>query len=242
MADQNQSPAHLAYERCVAALKLAQHDDLNTVVIPNTSIVGAISGKKRQIDVLIDGRFASDSKSRIIVDAKLHSRPVDIKEVESFLGMMKDCRADRGVLVCSSGCTDGAKKRAHDSAVVEVFTPQELDDWKLSYEPCLGNCSRRSGGRGMVLWGKFDAVEAGGGWVVLQIGVCDGCHDFHVWCWDCGQKYHVPRELGACCHCGYEFSCDEPQEEDDLEDDTASIWLWMSDGQSDIPLDSRPTR
>ena len=80
------------YERLVAALE-AENSGIELSVTPNARIKGCISHKSRQIDVLIDARWGDDLSRRIIVDAKFHGRKLDIKDVESFEGMMKDCEA-----------------------------------------------------------------------------------------------------------------------------------------------------
>jgi hypothetical protein len=78
--------------------------------------VGAITGIKRQVDVLIDARVAEDVLRRVIVDAKFRRRKIDVTDVEAFEGMMKDCRAQRGLLVCSNGFTEAALRRAQEAA------------------------------------------------------------------------------------------------------------------------------
>src|SRR3546814_11877283 len=69
------------YERLIARLMA---DQLSTefCVTPNASILGAITGIKRQIDVLIEARHDTDNSRRIIVDAKRRKRKNDVKDVE----------------------------------------------------------------------------------------------------------------------------------------------------------------
>jgi predicted Mrr-cat superfamily restriction endonuclease len=99
------------FERLVAMLSGDEYDD-SFIVIPNARIKGYISGRKRQIDVLVDYRYNPDLTKRVIIDAKQRKRPIDIKEVESFEGLMKDVGAKRGFLVCTNGHTKAAEKRA----------------------------------------------------------------------------------------------------------------------------------
>jgi hypothetical protein len=129
------------YERVVAVLE-AENIGLDLTVIPNARIVGAISGAKRQVDVLIDARWDEDQASRLIVDAKRRSRPLDVTHVEAFEGMMKDCRATRGRMVCPSGWTPAAKKRADKAIGLRLLTLEEAEDPTLwTFEPCLGSCA-----------------------------------------------------------------------------------------------------
>ena len=81
------------YERLAAAM-VAENSGIELSVTPNAQIVGGISKESRQIDVLIDARWGDDLTRRVIVDAKLYRSKLDIKDVESFEGMMKDCGAD----------------------------------------------------------------------------------------------------------------------------------------------------
>lgn len=86
------------------------------------------SGTERQIDVFIKGNVGA-FEVKILVDSKNHSTPIDIKEVESIAGMTEDVGANLGVIVCPSGFTDGAKKRA-ETAGVQLY---EI------YDQTLGN-------------------------------------------------------------------------------------------------------
>jgi hypothetical protein len=108
------------YERCVAAFAANEHGNFDVIVQPNVILIGAISGEKRQVDVLVDRRWSQDQISRIIIDAKEWTRKVDIGDVEKFEGMMKDCRANRGVLVCTQGYTEGALNRAQDAISIKI--------------------------------------------------------------------------------------------------------------------------
>jgi hypothetical protein len=109
------SPAWLIYERCVAAFVSDQHGSIDTSVQPNVILQGAISGAARQVDVLVDHRWHAGSVSRIIVDAKNRSGPLDLGDVEQFEGMMRDCRAARGIIVCTAGWSEAAARRAQQA-------------------------------------------------------------------------------------------------------------------------------
>lgn len=88
----------------------------------NVRIPGRISGTLRQIDILIDTQVL-DAPIRIVVDAKKHSGPVDVNDVESFISMMLDVGAHRGILVSNLGYTKSALARAHNEMNQDV----ELD-------------------------------------------------------------------------------------------------------------------
>jgi hypothetical protein len=118
------TPAWRTYERPVAAFEV-DGADMETSVTPNASLIGTISGAPRQIDVLVDVRFENDSSRRIVFDAKRRTRKVDVKEVESFEGMMRDVGAYRWILVCTKGYTEAARCRADQLIDVRIMDEEE---------------------------------------------------------------------------------------------------------------------
>src|SRR5258707_968864 len=101
------------YDRFVARLQ-ADEVAQDMTVVANARLKGAISGVKRQIDVLLDFRFDDDLSRRVIVDAKRRKRPINVKQVEEFEGMMRDVRATRGIIVCPNGYSQAAHRRAQE--------------------------------------------------------------------------------------------------------------------------------
>lgn len=81
----------------------------------NVKLTGK-SGVARQIDTFISGKIGA-FEVKILVDSKNHSALIDINEVESMAGMVTDVGANLGVIVCPSGFTEGAKKRAEGAGV-----------------------------------------------------------------------------------------------------------------------------
>lgn len=61
----------------------------DAVVKHNDHIIGAQSKTKRQIDISIRYRVGQ-YEILIVIDCKDYSTPVDIKSVESFIGLAKD--------------------------------------------------------------------------------------------------------------------------------------------------------
>ena len=75
-------------------------------------------GRKRQIDTLIEQDFLGLSKKWIcIVDAKKHKRKLDVRHVDTFLSMVEDVGADRGILVSRFGFFESAHERAEGTRV-----------------------------------------------------------------------------------------------------------------------------
>lgn len=233
------------YERIVAAME-AEFAGIDFSVTPNARLVGDISGKSRQVDVLIDARWGDDLSGRVIVDAKHRKRPIDIREVESLEGMMKDCRANRGVIVCTSGYTDGASKRAQKCITIKLLTAEEAEEFDWSaVEPCIGDCidSLRPRNHGLVLWDGQLPITVGSEWAIIFTGKCDICHDFHVWCWDCGEKFGLSVEDEHECGCGRTWiSAIEDETEGVNEGQSKAVHLLMMDGADVVPLDRRALR
>lgn len=198
-------PDWRTYERFVANL-MSDEASANLTVIPNAKLTGAISGTERQIDVLIDARLQEDVSRRIIVDAKFRRRKIDIKEVESFEGMMRDCRAQYGILVCPNGYSPAALQRAQDYISIRLVTLEELEHYNpAAWELCAGQCAelrKRPDKVGWVLFDHYFGIGIGSRISLMAVSKCDLCHDFHVWCWDCGQKFAlIGNEAEYKCSC-----------------------------------------
>ncbi|HEX5733374.1 MAG TPA: restriction endonuclease [Blastocatellia bacterium] len=193
------------YERFIAGLMSEQSSDEITV-IPNARIRGAISGTIRQIDVLIDSRHDEEISRRVIIDAKRYRNKVDVKDVESFEGMMKDCRAHHGVLVCPNGYTPAALRRAQNAITIRLVPLNELEKLDLGvWDCCAGACRterRRGAEPGLVLWDSpYGLAVKDSPLHIMAIGKCDVCNNFHVWCWVCGAKFALKDEDEHKCSC-----------------------------------------
>jgi Restriction endonuclease len=122
----------------------------------DAKIYGVISQTPRQIDVLIEAEVL-DSPVRIIVDAKMRTQPIDVNDIESFIAMMADVKAHRGMLVSTKGYTKAAILRAHNERNQDI----ELDVLSLEELKCLQGTHSISfsGSFGVLLSAPF-------GWVI----------------------------------------------------------------------------
>ena len=94
----------------------------------NEKVVGRYSKIERQIDVLVEGRLAG-TKIRLIIDAKYYSEKIDVKHVESFLGMADDTGAAQGILITSKGYSQAAINRAYygpNNIELDILNFEEL--------------------------------------------------------------------------------------------------------------------
>lgn len=100
-------------------------------VIHNAKIPGRKSKTARQIDVLMKQRVGQ-YEILIAIECKDYNRPIDVKSVEGFFGMLEDIRAHKGVLVCPRGFTAAAKILA-ESRQIDIYSPIDTDHhkWKV---------------------------------------------------------------------------------------------------------------
>lgn len=90
-------------------------------------IVGKASGVERQIDIAVWTTLANSSCSSRSIATR-----VDVKDVEAFIGLVKDVGASQGALVTAQGYTEAAKNVA-DAAGLRLFTlvDAESEDWPV---------------------------------------------------------------------------------------------------------------
>jgi len=224
------------YERFVAAIEAENHSSLEVVATLNTKLMGKFSGTLRQIDCLIDERFDSGFERRIIVDAKRYRRPLDVKDVEEFLGMMQDCSADRGIMICESGWSQAAARRVQDRIDIKIIPRSEIGDYS-DYAVC-DECIC---GKGVVFYDNKSIIQINGLYSISFIGRCDRCHSFNVWCWDCGDKFRIEDETEYRCNCGRLWYAAVSEGEDGTNPAATSTYLVMieDDAELDIPDEER---
>lgn len=212
------------YERLVARM-MADQLETDLCVTPNAHIVGRITGVRRQIDVLIETRHDTDNSRRIIVDAKKRSRKIDVKDVESFRGLMEDVGASHGYLVSPAGHTKAAEKRAQAAVSIRIVPLDRLENFDPSTWP---RCQKAGCERGRVFWNGYPELT-----MVLQplhasdptyvrsvhyVGKCDRCGRFHVWCPACNDILAPPEDDDD--DCGHQCSCRPP-------------WFWLASIETD---------
>lgn len=102
----------------------------------NIYVDGLFSKRKRQIDIFIK----DDNGIVYIIDAKKYNTKVDIKDVESFIGMVKDVGGNYGIIVSEKGFTKAAINRAHygeDNIEIDILNLHELSmfqsEWAIPY-------------------------------------------------------------------------------------------------------------
>lgn len=222
-------PSWRIYERIAASFEV-EAASMDVSVTPNASLIGAISGVRRQIDILTDARWEDGTERRIIFDAKLRNRKINVKDVESFEGMMRDVCAARGVIVCSSGWTKAAKARADQNIDIRIVTEEEAGEIDFAaIDPCPNCEARNAKTTGMVVWDGQLPLPLGG-WAIVFTGKCDVCRCFAFWCWNCGEKVIVPDDQNYECGCGLNWFVEQT--------DGEALFI-VRDGDTEVPLDRR---
>lgn len=103
-----------------------------TIIKQDDHLTAYDSGGTRQIDLSIRYKVANVD-ILIIVQAKDFSRKAEVRYVNEFMGVIKDVRADRGILICNMGFTAKAIKAAVTNRIslYSAHTTQNLKWHKL---------------------------------------------------------------------------------------------------------------
>lgn len=79
-------------------------------------IMGVDSRRLRQVDVAIHA-MAGQFPMLIAMECKDSSEPVDVKDVEAFIGLAKDIRANKGAVVSARGFTRAARTIGRNAGI-----------------------------------------------------------------------------------------------------------------------------
>jgi len=97
-------------------------------------IFGKYSKIDRQIDISIRGKIGGN-KILGIIDCKYFSTKLDVKIIESFLGMIEDTKANFGLLITNKGYSLAAKNRANVKNLrLDIIKFDELEKIKLTFD------------------------------------------------------------------------------------------------------------
>ncbi|HWL44340.1 MAG TPA: restriction endonuclease [Ilumatobacter sp.] len=223
-------PEWQRYEQDVADLTAkASTDDQPAAVTRNVKVPGALSGTPRQVDVLVEGTMGGEP-IRIAAECKHYKRPVGIKTVESFIGMLLDLDVDKGAMYALNGFTDPARKRAagcrhprlslYDIDVARL-QPLDYDDLFLEEECPSDGCYAK-----VYRWWRYEA-ETG---EVLEVGRCDSCGTDVIRCFTCGELIAVGSDLEECFGCQSTYQLDrEFDREFDSRDIDYILWRFRDE-------------
>lgn len=98
------------------------------IVQHNVRLPGRDSETERQVDVLVSQNIGQ-YEMKIAIECKDYKRPVNVKSVEEFHGLVTDIGVQRGAMVCPSGFTRSAKKRARRYNI-DLYSPVDTNPHK----------------------------------------------------------------------------------------------------------------
>lgn len=166
----------------------------------NVMVPDKITGQLRQIDVLIEIN-AKGHSIKLIVDAKFHAVPLDVRDVESVLALADAIGANKAIIVAANGWTAPAKKKAdHVGCDLELLSVEDAldlivpDKWKMC-PSCGVDC--------IVLDQERAVTFEGGSWFWWLAGQCRGCNCARIHCQDCGTKAYIDLGQSMICVCGH---------------------------------------
>lgn len=96
-----------------------------------------IKGRYSQVDRQIDISIKKNVTFRTVfgaVDCKCYSKKVDVKDVDTFIGLLDDVKAEFGIIITTLGFTAAAKNRADASKIELVIIEYEnIDMFKVDW-------------------------------------------------------------------------------------------------------------
>lgn len=189
------------YQEAVAVL-YDQTDGFGNVR-RNVMVPDKITSQPRQIDVLIEIN-AKGHSLMMIVDAKFHAAPIDVREIESVLALSHAVGANKAIVVAANGWTEPAKKKAdHVGCSLELLSVEDAldlivpDKWKMC-PSCCADC--------IVLDQEGTVTFDGGSWFWWLAGQCRGCNCARIHCQDCGARTYIALGQSTICGCGHRWA------------------------------------
>lgn len=177
------------------------------------------SGTDRQVDILL---YESKLSLSILIDCKFYRRNVDVKDVESIIGMIEDLRMNKGVIVTTEGFTAGAEARASLFGRLELLKlsikdlfPYRFYNNELVTIPCP-NCYGKKGifdsekRISIVEMQEYDIVYKGDdSFFKVNFGFCEECISQIFYCNEC--RMAIGLELDKIntikyCKCGVGYT------------------------------------
>ena len=121
-------PKWKRFEALVAKVQSSFSPDVKVSL--NEKVKGRHSGVMRELDIVVR-RSVGQFQILIVVDCKDYSRPVHVKDVEEFIGLLEDVGANKGAMVAANGFTEAAKTRAKNSGIdLYRLVDAEQHDWQ----------------------------------------------------------------------------------------------------------------
>lgn len=122
-------PKWKRFERLVHDLH-TQFAPRDAVVTFDDKVLGCESRIERQLDVTIRAMIAQ-YRILIVVECKDETRPVDVGSMGEFASLLRDVKANKGVLISTSGFTGAAIAMAQAQGIgTRTYVDTEGVDWR----------------------------------------------------------------------------------------------------------------
>lgn len=211
------SPQWREFERNVA--DLISKLDTGAIQTRNAKLTGILSGRQREVDVLIEGTLAGSSV-RISVECKSYNHSIGIGKIDEFVGKLHDLDVDKGIFYSFGPYSAGARARAAGAYHPKI----ELREWTLAtpaFAPWsddlaefskFGDCANENCLTGDITWGRWGDSED-----PVHAGVCGSCGTWAIRCVECGDLVDV--HPGTCeCWCETRYEVTYSRKGDSIED------------------------
>jgi hypothetical protein len=169
----------------------------------NVFLPDLVTGQRRQVDVMIELNERGHSLS-MLIDAKFHSSPLDVKDIEEVASLSRAVGANKAIIVASNGFTSPAVAKAKfiQCDLITLSMEEALDiivpdKWKMC-PSCNSDC--------IVLDQEGVVQFNDGSYFWWLAGQCRGCRCGRVHCQDCGEKMYIEINESMVCGCGHEWS------------------------------------
>lgn len=166
----------------------------------NVYVPDKVTEQPRQIDVLIELE-AKGHEVKVVIDAKFFATPIDVRDVESVVGLAESVGASKSIIVTANGWTKPAQKKAEfsncDLRILNIEDALDLivpDKWRMC-PSCKNDC---------LVLDQDGALTLDDGSILWWLaGQCRSCKHAFAWCQDCGTKMDIGFGVNVECECGY---------------------------------------
>lgn len=146
----------------------------------------------------------------VVIDCKKFSKKINVKTVESFLGMLDDVGAHRGIMITNIGYTASALNRAENDIrdlTLDIVEFSKLDDYHFILDSCEA-CMQRFI-LGEISWELNELVLKKRPKISVLQGSCDTCGSVYYKCCQCGLFIEKEEMNSTECSCGNQFRLTE---------------------------------
>lgn len=162
----------------------------------NIRKMGRYSKVNRQIDIAVYEKMVGCDIFGI-VDCKCFKRKLNVRDIESFIGLMEDVVANFGIIISKIGYSEAANNRAKLKRIkldIVKFSTFVSDDYHYDLELCRLCNPGKDKPPGIIHFYPYGKIEEGI-ITIFDIGRCDRCSGLHIRCQSCGTITGITENL-----------------------------------------------